>query len=219
MPLTPLPGAATLTVKVSDFNAFVTALNAELAALEAKVRDLGLATSSSDLALEERINERLRALEDEPPVNIEGALSRIAALEAEADPVIPPDLTDRVAALEALIVRSPAESPGPFMGTPEPTRPPNLDTSQPQLVYNQATLYYGDVELHAQRIGERRWLLRARLNYIVISPAEWTYEEIIEGDPDEVYAHAQRRLVELAELKPQHDAVHSRVREMSEGRD
>lgn len=199
MPLTPLPGAATLTVKVSDFNAFVTALNAEVEKLANRLVAIEQATRS------EHSHDAVEA--------------RIAALEAEADPVMPPDLTDRVAALEALIVRSPAESPGPFMGVPEPTRPPNLDTSQPQLVYNQATLYYGDVELHAQRIGERRWLLRARLNYIVISPAEWTYEEIIEGDPDEVYAHAQRRLVELAELKPQHDAVHSRVREMSEGRD
>lgn len=214
MPLTPLPGAATLTVKVSDFNAFITALNAELDGIRARFDAINPLIDAIN-----GLGARVAALENEPPINIEGALSRIAALEDEPDPVIPPDLTDRVEALEALIVRSPAESPGPGITAAEPPPPSDLDTTEVQLVYNQATLYYGGVELHAQRIGERRWLLRSRLNYIVISPAEWTYEEIIEGEPDDVYAHAQRRLVELAELKPQHDAVHSRVREMSEGRE
>lgn len=189
MALNPLPGSATASAKVGDVNALIEALNAALAA----------------------VNQ-----------NFENRFDRLAlrvdTLEAEPDPVMPPDLTTRVEALEALIVRSPAESPGPGLTVTEPPRPPNLDATQPQLVYNQATLYYRDVELHAQRIGETRWLLRSRLNYIVISPAEWTYEEIIDGTPDEIYAHAQRRLVELAELKPQHDAVHARVREMSEGR-
>jgi hypothetical protein len=190
MALTPLTGTATTTVKVSDYNALVAALNTELDILRERLA-----------SYEAQLGGRLTVLENEP------------------DPIIPPDLTTRVEALENLIVRSPVENPGPALAPAEPPPPPpNLDTSRPQLVYNQATIYYSDVELHAQRIGETRWLLRSRLNYIVISPAEWAYEEIFEGTADEVYEHAVGRLMELAELKPQHDLVHERVRLMSEGR-
>ncbi|HYH48630.1 MAG TPA: hypothetical protein VEG38_03685 [Acidimicrobiia bacterium] len=144
---------------------------------------------------------------------------RLAILESEPDPVIPPDLTTRVEALESLIQRVPAENPNPVLLADSPGRPADLPADEVVLVYDRATLYYHDMELYAVRIGERTWRLLAQLNFVVISPVTWTYDEVVEGTPEEVYEHAQRRLLELAELKPQHDHVHERVRAMSEGRD
>lgn len=192
MAISPVSGTGTTTVKVNDLNAVITVINAELTALAARI-----GADDDDVAA---LNDRLSALEQTPLADHGHAA-----------------LTDRVAALEALVQRAPAQVPAATVATETPPRPAGLDTSEVRLVYNQAVLYYGDVELHAQRIDGRRWRLQSRLNYIVISPAEWTYEEIVEGTPEEVYEWATRRLIELAELKPQHDAVHDRVRRMSEG--
>jgi hypothetical protein len=201
MPLTPLTGSATTTVKVPDLNAVITALNAELATLGSRIS-----------SLEEHVN---RPMPDHGHVAL---ADRVAALENKPDLVIPPDLTTRVEALEALIVRSPVEAPAPVPMAYEPVdRPEGIDPDEPTLVYDKATIYLGDMELHALRINATKWRLFAKLNYIVLASTEWTYDEIVEGTPDEVYAHALRRLRELAELKPQHDAVHDRVRRMSEG--
>lgn len=192
MALSTLAGAATLTVKVGDFNTFVAALNAELEALT------GALTAAASTIL--TLTDRIAALENQPLVDHgHGALD------------------ERVAALENLIVRSPAEAPVPITTDEHLPRPENLDDSEVELVYNRATLYYHGMELHADRIGSNRWRLYAQLNYITVTQILWTYDEIVEGTLDEVYAHAYRRLQELAELKPQHDAVHERVREMSEG--
>lgn len=178
MALSSLSGAATTTVKVSDFNAMITALNAELAGLG----------------------------------------DRIAALESEPAPVIPPDLTTRVEALEHLVQRAPAENPTPAGTFERQPKPANLPADRMVLVYDRATIYYGDLELYADRIGENRWRLYAQLNFIVLSPALWTYDEIFEGDAAAVYRHAVKRLEELNRLKPIHDAVHQRVVAMSEGK-
>lgn len=188
MTLSTLTGTATTTVKVGDFNALIAALNAELASL----------------------TERIGSFE----AQLGG---RLTVLEARPEPVIPPDLTDRVLALENLVVRSPAENPNPLTAFERTSRPPGIDPDKVELVYDRATLYYGNIEMYADRIGDNRWRLYAQLNFIVISPAQWTYDEIFEGTVDEVYAHAVARLRELAELKPKHDAVHARVVEMSEG--
>lgn len=97
------------------------------------------------------------------------------------------------------------------------SEPAPVDGDGVELVYRQVTLRYEGVELYAERTGEDTWQLRAALNYIQPSEVTWAYEEIFEGDDDAVYAHASGRVKELAELKRQHDAVHDRVRRMSEG--
>lgn len=202
-------GTATATVKVADLNNLIAAINTEL----------GFHATRQTL---EELRARVAALEGVPaPVIPPDLTDRVAALENEPDVILPPDLTDRVTALEALIIRSPVENPLPpsIPGTYEPLpKPEGLDPNSPALIYDKATIYLGDMELHAVRIDTLKWRLFARLNYIVLAAAEWTYDEIVEGTPDEVYQHALRRLEELAALKPQHDAVHSRVKEMSEGR-
>lgn len=173
MTLPPVSGAATTTVKVGDFNAMIAALNNELATLTARVD----------------------GLEAQPPVNIEGALSRIEALE-----------------------QAPAQdSTPPAAATATAPRPSGLRADRIELVYDKVTFYYGDTVVYADRVGENRWHLYAQLNYIVISPALWTYDEMFEGQPEDVYAHVVKRLQELARLKPIHDSVHDRVRRMSEG--
>lgn len=214
MPLSTLTGAATATVKVPDLNATITAINAELATLNEKVGAL------DDLVA------RLDALETVPPPVIPPDLSdRVAALEAEPDPVLPPDLTAALAELAARVVAlellASNAAPAPILASPSIDvlpRPEGIDPGEVTLIYDKATLYYGDMTLHAIRLDERRWRLLARLNYIVLASTDWTFDEIKEGTPEEVYAHAQRRIMELAELKPQHDAVHERVVAMSEGR-
>lgn len=199
---------STATAKISDVNALLAAINTELALYPTRAQYDQLAAKVA--ALEARVD----TVEDRPDLT-----ARVAALEVEPDPVLPPDLTARVEALERLVQRVPAESPAPIVPSSEPLpRPANLNRDRVELVYDHATLYYGDLELHAQRIDERKWRLYAQLNYVVISPVLWTYDEIVEGTPEEVYAHASRRIAELAKLKPQHDAVHDRVRAMSEGR-
>lgn len=224
MPLSPLTGAATTTAKVGDVNALITALNAELALLASKADVVAVNERVANLAATltarlDQISAGLTALENEPdPVLPPDLSERVAALEDRPAPVIPPDLTTRVEALEALVQRVPAENPAPRTteaGTPG--KPAGLDPDEVALVYNRAVLYYHDIEMYADRLSETKWRLYASLNFIVISPAIWTYDEIVEGPPEEVYEHAQRRLMELAELKPSHDAVHERVREMSEG--
>jgi hypothetical protein len=92
--------------------------------------------------------------------------------------------------------------------------PPPEDVT---LTYEKVTLSYQGVDMHVDRIEDGRYRLYARLNYITAAQMEWTYDETVEGTPDEVYAHATARIRELAELKPKHDAVHDRVRRMSEG--
>lgn len=142
-------------------------------------------------------------------------VARLDQLEAQAD------LTERVGSLEMTVANLPppvAVPTTPVLSPGEaPPRPTNLDPNQIEMVYDTVVLYYHDLELHAQRIGDRRWRLVSALNFIVVSPIVWTYDEIVEGTADEVYAHAIRRLEELARLKPIHDAVHARVRSMSEG--
>jgi hypothetical protein len=199
MALAPLAGAATSTVKVSDFNAVLTALNAELATLGSRITALEGTTGETE-------------------GNISSLQEGLLILENEPDIVLPPNLAERLEALENLVQRVPAENPAPMPGSIEALpRPDGLDPNSVELVYDKATIYYHDTILHALRIGESRWRLFAQLNFVVISPVLWTYDEVIEGTPNEVYQHAARRLMELAELKPQHDAVHQRVREMSEG--
>lgn len=218
MALTPLTGTATTTVKISDLNALITAINTELAALAASI-----ATNQSAITAQ---GSRIKTVEDKPapviPPDLSNAVTaltaRIDGLEAQPDPVIPPDLTIRVEALENLVQRVPAENPNPLFATETLPRPAHLPADQVSLIYDRATLYLNDMELHALRIGETTWRLVAQLNFVVVSPVTWTYDEVVEGTPDEVYRHAMARLQELAELKPQHDAVHERVRAMSEGR-
>lgn len=191
MALTPLAGGATTTAKVGDVNALVAALNTEL----------------------DILRERLTAYESQ----IGG---RITLLEGHAHSDYPPDLTDRVEALENLVQRVPVENPNPAaLGSEPMAKPPDLDPGEVTLIYDRATLYYQGMELYAVRVGPSTWRLLAQLNFVTISPVLWTYDEVIEGTPDEVYAHAHQRLLELAELKPQHDHVHERVRAMSEGRE
>jgi hypothetical protein len=215
MPIPQVAGTSTATVKVPQLNDTISAINADLAALGA----------------------RLDALEGRPDL-----VTRVEALEAE------PDLTARLEAAEALLaapgpvpgmdalvarIEAAEAALAILQTTPHPTTPPvpvTMDTSsalpRPEgvdpgevtLVYDKATLYYGDMALHAIRLDDRRWRLLARLNYIVLASTDWTYDEVVEGTPDEIYAHAQRRLMELAELKPKHDEVHERVVAMSEGR-
>ena len=200
MTISALTGAATTTVKVSDFNAMITALNAELA-------DLKTTITAAQGQLVETVN-------------------RIATLKTQLDDYVNTPMSDhghgeldqRVDALEEMVKRVPAENPNPQVPTQILAKPAGLDPSKPTLVYDRATIYFHDIELYANRIDSDKWLLQATLNYVVLSPGVWTYEEIFEGTPEEVYAHAMKRLTELAELKPQHDAVHERVRAMSEGR-
>lgn len=215
-------GTATATAKISDINALITAINTELAlyatkasvdALTVRVKALEdkVPTSATkdelgplrdfDLALEQRVNDRLGALENKPA---------------------PADLTERVAALEAIIteLRTPAAvtSTSDPMSTVPTTRRPRDPSEGVELIYDKATLYYGDMELHALRTAESTWRLVAQLNYITVNQIIWTYDETIQGTPAEVYTHASARLIELARLKTSHDAAHKRVREMSEGR-
>jgi hypothetical protein len=220
-------GTLTATAKIQDVKNLLDAVNSELAlyatkasvdALTARVKALEDATGTyarkdvlADLALQ------VGAMMAEPDPVIPPDLSeRVAALESEPDPVIPPDLSDRVLALENLIQRVPAEAPHTQSVVSLP-RPANLPADKVSLIYDKATLYLHDLEMHADRIDESKWRLYSTLNYIVVNPAVWTYDEIVEGTPDEVYAHAVKRLTELAKLKPQHDSVHHRVKEMSEG--
>lgn len=152
-------------------------------------------------------------------VELSGLDNRLVGLEqssrSEHDH---PTIEERIAALEAMIVRSPAENPLPAAVPAErPPRPTGLNPDEVTLIYDRAVLYYHDIVMYADRVDENRWRLYATMNFIVISPAVWTYDEMFEGTPDEVYEHAMRRMRELAELKPAHDAVHERVREMSEG--
>ena len=176
----------------------------------------GTATTSAKIGdvntLIGQISGELSGLEDR-------IVNRLVALEqtsqSEHDH---PTLEERIAALEALIVRSPAENPLPATAlTERPGRPTDLNPDEVTLIYDRAVLYYHDIVMYADRVGENRWRLYATMNFIVISPAVWTYDEIFEGTPEAVYEHAMRRMHELAELKPAHDAVHTRVREMSEG--
>lgn len=225
MSLNPLSGGASTTAKVGDVNAVIAALNAELDAIRARQMDvektLGMGLNAAVV--------RIETLENSPVVSDLGTLvagmgarldqaqAAIATLESEPDPAIPPDLSERVAALEALVVRAPAQDPSPILLPDVLPRPADVSPNEITLVYDKATLYYHDIAMYALRIDANKWRLVATLNYVVISPAVWTYDEIVEGTPDEVYAHAYRRLEELAELKPQHDAVHERVARMSEG--
>lgn len=198
----PLTGGNTTSAKIGDVNTVIAAFNAEIAAL--------IQTAS---ALEERINDRLSVLNTE----LGEQDGRLATLEQAPAPAIPPDLTDRVAALENMIQRVPAEAPQPMEMASPLGRPAGLDPNKIEMVYDKVTLYFHDLEMYATRVGADRWRLVATMNFITVSPAVWTYDEVIQGTPDEVYEHAMRRLAELAELKPQHDAVHERVKAMSEG--
>lgn len=220
-------GTATSTAKISDINALITAINTELAlyatkasvdALTTRVAALEASIATNQTAIS-TMGVRVKTLEDKPAVP--DLTVRVKALENEPDPVIPPDLSDRVDALEDAVghLTVPASATGtdPSMLSPIPHQR-RAASEGIELVYDQATLYLGDMELHARRVAENTWRLVASLNYITVSQIAWTYDETVRGTAEEVYAHAMARLEELAELKPQHDAVHARVREMSEGR-
>lgn len=216
-------GTVTSAAKISDINALITAINTELALyatkgsvdeLKTRVATLEAKTVPPDLT------NRVAALEAKPaPVDL---TARVAALENKPVLVLPPDLTDRVAALEAALaaLRTPAVATSTVdpMATLPTTRRPRDPSEGVELIYDKATLYYGDMELHALRIADNTWRLVAQLNYITVSQVIWTYDETVHGTPTEIYAHASARLIELAGLKTSHDAAHKRVREMSEGR-
>lgn len=232
-------GTASSSAKISDINALITAINTEFApyatkasvdALAARVAVLEAKVAPPDLT------NRVKDVEDKLPslapvssvVSVQNVLPRIqsdihdlqgAVADIVAEPDVP-DLTGRVAALEDRVARFGISAPSPVTDeamlsviphTPRPI------SAGPELVYDKATLYLGDMELHALRIAENKWRLVAQLNYITINQIQWTYDETVTGTTDEVYAHALVRLKELAELKPKHDAVHARVRAMSEG--
>lgn len=219
-------GSASSTAKISDVNALVTAINTELAlyatkasvdALTARVTALEAKVIPPDLTV------RVKALEDKPaPVIPPDLTARVKALEIEPDPVLPPDLTVRVSALEGIVAsfRTPPEVPTILeqILNPATFHQPRNPAEGVELIYDKATLYYGDMELHAVRIGENTWRLLAQLNYITVNQILWTYDETVHGTPAEIYAHASARLEELAALKVDHDRAHKRVREMSEGR-
>jgi hypothetical protein len=213
MAIAPLTGSSSSSAKISDLSALITAINTELAALEAKF--LPLATKASV----DELKARVAVLEAKviPP----DLTARVTALETEPDPVLPPDLTGRVAALEAAVAsfRTPPGVPTVLEQIVSPPSPHHRDPSKGvELIYDKATLYYGDMELHAVRIGENTWRLLAQLNFVTVSQVLWTYDETVSGTPEEVYRHAARRLEEIAGLKANHDAAHERVRDMSEGR-
>lgn len=178
MAIATVAGTGTTTAKLNDLNALIGEINRELAAFEARAKNL----------------------EEEPDV---------------------PDVSDRVAALEILVATLRAPEPVPIttsdIMSAVPVHPPRDVSEGIELVYDKATLYLGDLELHALRVGEDTWRLLSQLNYITVSQIIWTYDETVTGTPDEVYAHAYQRLTELAEIKVQHDAAHDRVRRMSEG--
>lgn len=194
-------GTATTTIKVSDQNALITAINAELASLASRIKVLE--------------DKPAPAIPDITPLATKAELTSLR----DFDTALEQRLTDRLTALEA----APAARPAPALATialadtSALARPTGIDPDRIEMVYDQVTLYYKDMEVHAQRIGQQRWRLMATLNYITVSPATWTYDETVEGTADEVYAHALKRLEELARLKPIHDSVHDRVRRMSEG--
>lgn len=208
MTISALPSPTT-AAKISDLNTLITSINAELATLASSITTNQTAIST--------MGTRVKTLEDKPvPVDL---TPRLKALEDAPGPALPPDLSDRVAALEQTIANlrtPPAVAAGDPMMSVIPHTP--ADPTKLELVYDKATLYLGDMELHALRIAENKWRLVAQLNYITISQIVWTYDETVTGTPDEVYAHASARLVELAKLKVSHDAAHKRVREMSEGK-
>lgn len=216
-------GTATATAKISDINALITAINTELALYASKASVDELKTRVATLeakTIPPDLTSRVAALEAKPaPVDL---TARVTALEAKPAPVLAPDLTDRVAALEAALaaLRTPAAatSTADPMATLPTTRRPRDPSEGVELIYDKATLYYGDMELHALRTAETTWRLVAQLNYITVNQVIWTYDETIRGTPAEIYAHASARLIELAGLKTSHDAAHKRVREMSEGR-
>lgn len=216
-------GTATSAAKISDINLLVTAINVELALYASKTSVDELKTRVATLeakTIPPDLTSRVTALEGKPaPVDL---TSRVTALEKTPALVVPPDLTDRVAALEAIVtaLRTPAAatSTGDPMATLPTTRRPRDPSQGVELIYDKATLYYGDMELHALRTAETTWRLVAQLNYITVNQVIWTYDETIQGTPAEIYAHASARLIELAGLKTSHDAAHKRVREMSEGR-
>jgi hypothetical protein len=96
---------------------------------------------------------------------------------------------------------------------PDPPLPEGI-----KLVYERAQVILEGLAVTIETAGENRWRLYAALNYITTSPTPITYDEIFEGTEVEVYGHAARRLEELVKLKAQHDRVHIRVNEMSEGK-
>lgn len=199
-------GSASSAAKISDINALITAINTELPLY---------ATKASVDALTARVTT-LEAKVIPPDLTV-----RVKALEDKPAPVLPPDLTVRVSTLEEIVAsfRTPpaASSAGETMISPIPHR--RRDPSEGvELVYDKATLYFGDMELHALRTAENTWRLVAQLNYITVNQIIWTYDETVHGTVDDVYRHAIGRLQELAALKVDHDAAHKRVREMSEGR-
>lgn len=232
MAIAALTGTATSTAKISDLNALITAINTEVAALDAKLVPLATKAAVDELkarvaVLEAKVippdlTTRVTALEQKPDPVIPPDLSaRVTALEAEPDVVLPPDLSDRVTALEAAVADfriPPVAARTDEMSMLSPIPHQRRDPAEGiELIYDKATLYLGDMDLHALRIAEETWRLVAQLNYITVNQIIWTYDEIVHGTPDEVYRHAARRLAELAELKIAHDAAHARVREMSEG--
>lgn len=200
-------------------------LTSRVAALEAKPAPVDLTARVT--ALEKKpapvippdLTDKLATLEERQAAYEAQVGGRITVLEAETDP---PDLTNRVAALEAALaaLRTPAVATSTVdpMATLPTTRRPRDPSEGVELIYDKATLYYGDMELHALRTAETTWRLVAQLNYITVNQVIWTYDETIRGTPAEIYAHASARLIELAGLKTSHDAAHKRVREMSEGR-
>lgn len=201
-----------MTVSINIGAATSSAKNSDLAALQAAINDeLKLYATKAEI-------EELKAEIEKIRTGLSVIGTRVGAIEQTPMPDHGHGpLTQRVEALEALIQRVPAENPQPISDVGALPRPAGIRPDEVSLVYDRATLYYHDMVLHAQRLDDTRWRLFAQLNFVVVSPVLWTYDEIVEGTPEEVYEHAHRRLLELADLKPQHDAVHERVRRMSEG--
>lgn len=218
--------------KISDLNTLITAINTELGlyatkasvdALTTRVTTLeGKVTALEGRAIPPDLTVRVKALEDKPaPVMPPDLTARVVALETEADPVIPPDLTGRVEVLEETVatLRTPVVSAAGDTSMISPIPHRRRDPAEGvELIYDKATIYLGDMELHALRVAENTWRLVAQLNYITVSQIIWTYDETVTGTVDDIYRHAVGRLQELAQLKVAHDAAHKRVREMSEGR-
>lgn len=207
MAISLLAGTVTSAAKVGDVNTLIAALNTELEALGSRVTKL-----EKDLA---DANVKIGAM----PGVVQTVAERVATLEqTRLSDHGHSEIDVRLDSLENMIQRVPAENLQSMAMESVLPRPTGLDSTKIEMVYDHVTLYYGDLVMHAQRIGADQWRLVATLNYIVVNPAVWTYDEVVEGTPEEVYAHAMKRMEELAKLKPQHDAVHERVREMSEGR-
>lgn len=182
---------------------------------------INIALTSTTATTMAKIVTDLQTLIGAINTELAGLDSRLAELDVRLDALEGrADLTERLSALELTVANLPptAAVPTPSALTTEPlARPANLDPAKIEMVYDNVVFYYRDMEVRAQRIGDRRWRLVAQLNFIVISPVVWTYDEIVEGTPTDVYRHAIKRLEELSRLKPIHDAVHDRVRAMSEG--